>query len=83
MVVVDIKNLIQQSYLVFCDQNLTVVCRRCCHRCFYRQKRFLLIFFFRFGDPISTKIGTMHPLDKGILIYYNEGQHTFNKENNY
>lgn len=25
----------------------------------------------------------MHPLDKGILIYYNEGQHTFNKENNY
>ena len=65
-----------KAQVSFSDHNLFVVRRRCC-------KLFTFLFFFsRTTEPISTKLGTNHPLVKGFEICSNDGLCPFPRENN-
>ena len=64
-----------KAQVSFSDHNLFVV-RRCC-------KLFTFLFFSRTTGPISTKLGTNHPLVKGFQICSNDGPCPFPRENNY
>ena len=47
------------------------------------NRQILKIISSRATGPISTKLGTKHPLVKGIQVFSNEGSHPFSRGDNY
>ena len=67
------RNLVLFKVFSFSDNFLSVVCLSTFH---------IFIFFSRTTGPISTKLGTSHPFEKGIQVCSNEWPHPFRKGDN-
>jgi hypothetical protein len=58
-----------KAQVSYSDRLLSVVCLSVC----LSVNFYIFDFFFRTAGPILTKLGTNHPLGKGIQVYSNEG----------